>query len=117
MFSEWVKKARANVGRTHEAVAAYSGGGISASYVGHIETQTVKPADMTLKKLIALANGLDLPASEVVNAALQDAGQGSSVLATVPSFKANINEREREESKGRVQERADSRTTGRRKKH
>lgn len=78
MFSEWVKQARVESGRSHSAVAACSGGEISASYVGHIETQTVNAADLTLKKLVGLARGLDLPAYEVVNAALEDALGGGA---------------------------------------
>lgn len=71
-FSVWVKKVRDKTGLSHSGVEKKSRKGISKSYVGHLETEKVTPADLTLKKLIGLANGLGISPYELVNVAIQD---------------------------------------------
>lgn len=85
ILAELVKKTREERGLSYKRVAEATGGDISNGYVWHIETETVKGADLTVKKLIALAKGLGLPAYEVVNAALRDALGGGAVSEAEPS--------------------------------
>lgn len=89
-LAELVKKSREERGMSYKKVAEATGGDISNGYVWHIETETVKPADLTIKKLIALARGLDLPVYDVVNAALRDALGGGVVAMPRSSDRVEI---------------------------
>lgn len=70
-FSVWIKEAREKVGLSHSGVEKVSNKGISKAYVGHLETETIKPMDVTLKKLVALAIAIKVSPIELLSKALE----------------------------------------------
>lgn len=70
-FASWVRNVREANAWSLKDVADKAGGKISKPYISFIETRRVMPLNITLKKLIGLADGLKIPPRAVIEAALK----------------------------------------------
>lgn len=68
-FADIVRHVRSEKGFSLTDVERNSGGEIDSSYVSRIENGYILPQSMTTKKLVALAEGLQVPASYLAEAA------------------------------------------------
>lgn len=73
-FGKWVRDERESQSLSLSDLASRAGDAISKPYIQFIETRRVMPLNITLKKLIALARGLNVPPGEVIKVAFPRAG-------------------------------------------
>ncbi len=70
-FAAWVRRVRITSELSQQAVADRAKGAISKSYIGFVENRDKLGTDLSLKKLIAWANGLGIPINEFLSVLVQ----------------------------------------------
>lgn len=86
-FSEYVRLLRESKGFSLSKVERQSGGTITGAYVNQIENGQVFAEDISLKKIIGLAKGLQVSTEELINAAIDiQSERENNFMATVTNF-------------------------------